>query len=309
MAQRRRPLRIGLLNNMPDGALAATERQFRAALERGAGGRPVEVQGFALPGVPRGEVGARFVRTRHAPAEAIASAELDALVVTGAEPVAPELSDEPFWPALTAVIDGAAAARLPTLFSCLAAHAAVLHLHGLRRRRLPAKCSGVFLVETRPHPLTAGQPRTALRPHSRWNALDAAEVAACGLQVIAASPEVGADAFTGGPDGRFLFLQGHPEYAADTLMLEFRRDLRRFLTGERPAPPARPTGYFTPKAEAELAVLDAQAGPRPTPAMLAAYETVLRPGAAEATWASSTDRLFAAWLDQVEASSRVLAAA
>ncbi len=41
-----------------------------------------------------------------------------------------------------------------------------------------------------------------------------------------------------------LFLQGHPEYAADTLLREYRRDVGRYLRGERADYPAMPQGYF-----------------------------------------------------------------
>ena len=46
----------------------------------------------------------------------------------------------------------------------------------------------------------------------------------------------------------FLFLQGHPEYEAGTLLREYRRDIARFLRGEREHYPAVPQGYFDARA-------------------------------------------------------------
>jgi homoserine O-succinyltransferase/O-acetyltransferase len=48
---------IGLVNNMPDAALDATERQFRALLEAAAAGIDVRLTLYTLPEVPRTEFG------------------------------------------------------------------------------------------------------------------------------------------------------------------------------------------------------------------------------------------------------------
>ena len=42
-----------------------------------------------------------------------------------------------------------------------------------------------------------------------------------------------------------MFWQGHPEYDRDTLAREFRRDVLRYLSGERRAPAAAPHGIST----------------------------------------------------------------
>jgi homoserine trans-succinylase len=48
-----RPINIGLVNNMPDAALVATEAQFQSLIARAAAGREVRLRLFSLPGVPR----------------------------------------------------------------------------------------------------------------------------------------------------------------------------------------------------------------------------------------------------------------
>jgi homoserine O-succinyltransferase len=42
----------------------------------------------------------------------------------------------------------------------------------------------------------------------------------------------------------FVHFQGHPEYGAQTLAKEYRRDIKRFLRGERETYPTMPHGYF-----------------------------------------------------------------
>jgi homoserine trans-succinylase len=53
--------------------------------------------------------------------------------------------------------------------------------------------------------------------------------------------------------GRMLVLvQGHPEYASTVLLREFRRDLRRFVSGAAPVPPRIPVGYLDESGEVLL---------------------------------------------------------
>ena len=72
---------------------------------------------------------------------------LDALIITGAQPQADRLSNEPYWEELVEIIDWAKTNTASTILSCLAAHAGVLHLDGVERRPLPEKCTGVFGFE------------------------------------------------------------------------------------------------------------------------------------------------------------------
>ena len=256
-ASRLSGLAIGLVNNMPDAALQATERQFTALLGKAAGDRPVQLHLFALPGVQRGPEAARMLAERYGSTEVLPRTPLDALIVTGCEPRAPVLSDEPFWPDFTKLVDWATANTVSTFWSCLAAHAAVLHLDGIRRHRLPHKRSGVYACElVRPHPLLEGVAGALLVPHSRWNDLREAELVAAGYTVLTRSAEAGVDLFAkqAGPEATNLqvFFQGHPEYEPDSIAREYRRDVARFLRGERDDYPGMPHAYFDPATEAAL---------------------------------------------------------
>ena len=48
-------IRVGLINNMPDAAVAATERQFTDLLRAAAPDAMVHVSLFAIPEMPRGD--------------------------------------------------------------------------------------------------------------------------------------------------------------------------------------------------------------------------------------------------------------
>jgi homoserine O-succinyltransferase len=59
---------------------------------------------------------------------------------------------------------------ISTIWSCLAAHAAVLHLDCVERVPLREKCVGIFDCDKlADHPLTANLPPRLAIPHSRWN--------------------------------------------------------------------------------------------------------------------------------------------
>ena len=293
------PLTIGLINNMPDAAVAATEAQFRALLDRAAGGRPIILKLFSLPGVPRSEAARTAMATRYLSTNLLSVNPVDALIVTGAEPLAAELRDEPFWAQMAALTDWAERHTVSTVFSCLAAHAAVLHLDGVRRQPLVAKCSGVFAMQASEHPLTRGHAGPLLTPHSRWNALNETHLARRGYTLLTRSDEIGADAFIRDRDSLFLFLQGHPEYEAYTLMLEYRRDVRRFLIGERAQHPGLPSGYFTPDVAHALRNLAEETALKPQLSALSECASILRTAAPIARWAPATTQLYRNWLDLV----------
>jgi homoserine O-succinyltransferase len=97
----RATLHIGLVNNMPDAFLRATELQFARLLKEAAGGFDVRLHLFAMPEIVR----SADVRSRmdgfYADAASIPEAGIDALIITGAEQHADRLSDEAYWRALT----------------------------------------------------------------------------------------------------------------------------------------------------------------------------------------------------------------
>jgi homoserine O-succinyltransferase len=294
-------LTIGLLNNMPDSALCATERQFDDLLAEAAGGVRVQLRLFALPHVRRGAEAHTLMAGRYERAAAMADAGLDGLIVTGLEPQAADLRDEAYWPDLARVIDWTEAAGLPTVWSCLAAHAAVLRLSNVHRRPLAAKLSGVFASEpVSDDPLVAGAPRPILTPHSRLNSLVEADLTLRGYEVLSRSPAAGVDAFVRREGGVALFLQGHPEYDADTLAREYLRDVGRFLKGHRPQHPRPPTGYFDAETESALSALAGISRAAPNLERLPRYAAAIR-AAPRQTWRASAVNLYRNWLAELAA--------
>jgi homoserine O-succinyltransferase len=237
-------IEIGLVNNMPDAALESTERQFLELLHAAAGSIPVRIRLYSLPHVPRGDPGREHLRGYH-DLEALLNAHLDGVIVTGTEPRASSLLDEPYWRSLSTVIDWALESTTSAVWSCLAAHAAVLHLDGIGRRTLEEKRFGMFdCVRAADHALTEGVPARLRVPHSRCNELSEEALTSCGYTILTRSPEAGVDAFVRRNRSLLVFFQGHPEYDDRALLREYRRDVGRFLRAERDTYPAPPRDYF-----------------------------------------------------------------
>jgi homoserine O-succinyltransferase/O-acetyltransferase len=240
-------LTIGLVNNMPDSACHATERQFLHLLRTASDNVPVRLRLFVIPDVPRAEHMRRELATRYHDIDQLWDWPLDGLIVTGAEPRADRLQSEPYWEALSQLVDWAHNNTTSTVWSCLAAHAAVLHIDGIVRQPLAAKLSGVFEGERLAcHQFSAGiGPRWRV-PHSRLNDVPESALRSCGYQLLCSSSTAGVDAFVKEEDqcSLFLFFQAHPEYEVDTLLREYRRDVGRFLRRERDNYPEMPQNYF-----------------------------------------------------------------
>jgi homoserine O-succinyltransferase/O-acetyltransferase len=239
-------VRIALVNNMPDPALEDTELQFFELLDAVSEDTPVFVKLYSIDEVPRTERGKRHINSFYSSVNDLWNDHVDALIMTGTEPRSANLQDEPYWHTLGQVLDWAETTTVSTVLSCLAAHAGVLYSDGIGRHRLPDKQFGVFEFErSLSHRLTANGGELVRFPHSRWNEVRAGELATCGYQVLTQSVDGGVDTFIKKKKrSLFVHFQGHPEYGAETLFKEYRRDIRRFLNHERETYPTMPVGYF-----------------------------------------------------------------
>jgi homoserine O-succinyltransferase len=298
-------IEIGLVNNMPDAALEATELQFLGLLRSAAIGRMVRVRFFALPDVPRGDLGKRRLEIHYSDIGELWDSRLDALIVTGAEPRAASLADEPYWRTLTDLFDWAEQNTVASVWSCLAAHAAVLHIDGIERAPLGQKCSGVFACDrVSDHPIARRLPARLSVPHSRGNGLSEDELAASGYEMLTRSARVGPDAFLRQRRSLFLLFQGHPEYDADTLLREYRRDVGRFLRGERDGYPDMPSGCFNEQTAAAFAAFGARAMRERAATPIEAFPTPAIAAAASEAWHRPAARIYRNWLDYVAARHR-----
>jgi homoserine O-succinyltransferase/O-acetyltransferase len=291
-------LRIALVNNMPDAALEDTENQFLDLLATAAGGTSVWVEFYSLPEIARGERALQHMGGLYSNFRDLPHHRFDALIITGTEPRHPDLRKEVYWERLIGLLDWAECNTASTILSCLAAHASVLHSDSVERRLLRDKKFGVFDEEkASDHLLMAGAPEVIRIPHSRWNELREEDLVSSGYTVLTKSRESGVGLFTK-QKGRSLFVhvQGHPEYATETLLKEYRRDVRRFLRGERETYPSMPYQYFSASAVEVLADFQEKAASDRSEAMLAAFPDAVIAQTLRNGWHRTGASLYRNWL-------------
>lgn len=287
---------IGLVNNMPASAFKATERQFTSLLNAASDGISVKLALYTLPGVRSVEASGHHAG--YASVETLRGARLDGLIVTGTEPISTDLKSEPYWEGFARLVEWARENTSSTVWSCLAAHAAVLHMDGIGRRKSEEKHFGIFeCASVATHPLTAGVPTRFKVPHSRWNGLSEEDLTARGYRVLTRSNGVEVDTFVKQDDSLFVFFQGHPEYESDTLLREYRRDAGRYLRHEASKYPSVPPGYFDAKTERALTALQEKAMVSRNKEVLASVAAALQKVEIENTWHETAARIYGNWLE------------
>jgi homoserine O-succinyltransferase/O-acetyltransferase len=285
---------------MPDAAMEATVRQFLALLGSAAHSVLVHLKLFSIPGVPSSDWRDQYLRSYYSDFDEIWDARLDGLIVTGTEPRAADLTAEPCWDHLSQLVDWAEENTTATVWSCLAAHAAVLHLDGIPRSPLGGKCFGLFQhMRMSDHPLLHGHSAQILTPHSRWNEISEEALVSSGYRVLSKSNAAGIDIFVKERRSLFLFFQGHPEYEADTLAREHRRDVGRFLRGERESYPELPKHYFDPVTTSMLNAFRAQALVDRREELLSAFPTEHVFSAVSNTWHAQALHTYRNWLHHI----------
>jgi homoserine O-succinyltransferase/O-acetyltransferase len=291
------PIVVGLVNNMPDAALRTTERQFHELLSTASNGLAVCLRLFSLPELARTPSGRSHVAQFHEDISELWTSHLDGLIVTGTEPRAPALASEPYWGTLTKLVEWAEDRTISTVWSCLAAHAAVLHVDGVARRALPAKLTGVFdCMKSADHTIVAGLPSRWRLPHSRYNELPQEGLVAKGYRVLATSRAAGADMFIKQRESLFVFFQGHPEYDPGALLREYRRDIGRFLAGERDSYPAMPEGYLDQNSAAAFIDFRQRALRYREVGLLSSFPATEAQGKLLHVWREPAIRIYANWL-------------
>ena len=189
-------LDIALVNNMPDPALEGTERQFLKLIAAAAQDVCVRVTFASIPEVPRNECGRTYMSSTYCDINRLWDRRFDGIIVTGNEPRTARLDDEPYWPTLSKLVDWADSHSIASIWSCLAAHAAVLHLDDIERRALSAKCSGVHeFTHVARHLMLTGISTPLRIPHSRYNELAADDLRSRGYTILTQSEEGGVDTF------------------------------------------------------------------------------------------------------------------
>jgi len=183
----------------------------------------------------------------------------DGMIITGAPVENLEFEDVNYWPELCDIMEWSSRAVHSTLHICWGAQAALYYHYGINKYPLGPKLSGVFkhTILKPQSPFFRGFDDTFYMPHSRYTCVRESDILAVPeLELLSVSNEAGVFAVKS-TDNRRVFITGHPEYDADTLALEYFRDVEKGLPIDVPKnyfpcddPTARPTVCW--RAHAQL---------------------------------------------------------
>ncbi|NNU15386.1 homoserine O-succinyltransferase [Parvularcula sp. ZS-1/3] len=231
-----RPLRIGLLNLMPNRV--ETEVQFARLL--GASPLQIELTLVRLAAHQPTDRSRPHLDAFYRDWDELKDEKFDGFLITGAPLGMVPYEEITYWEELKTLLDWTETHVFAPLFVCWGAMAALHHFHGIAKEKLEEKASGVF-----PHtnhditsPWLAGLGQEVPMPVSRWTTIPSASIEASDkLRMLLSSEATGAGLIEE-PATRRLYMLNHLEYEAESLKEEYERDLAK---GE---PAKVPVNYF-----------------------------------------------------------------
>jgi homoserine O-succinyltransferase len=259
-----RPLRIGLLNLMPDKI--RTETQFA----RLCGATPLQVELTLVKmthHTPK-NTSAEHMLTFYRDFADVRGERFDGFIVTGAPVELLDFEDVTYWNELAEVFDWTQTNVHSTFCICWGAQASIYHHHGVPKHTLPRKAFGVYRHRNLnpASPYLRGFSDDFSIPVSRWTEVRRADLPdAPGLEVLMESDEAGL-CLVSDAHHRSLYMFNHIEYDTATLGEEYFRD----VNGGKPI--LLPANYF----------------PHDDPTL-----------APENRWRSHAHLLFGNWINQV----------
>ena len=163
--------------------------------------------------------------------------KFDGMIITGAPVENLDFADVEYWDELCQIMEWTRTHVHSTLHVCWGAQAALYYHYKIPKYSLDKKLFGVFAhtAVKKQSPLFRGFDDVFYVPHSRHTSTRVEDVLKVPeLELLAVSDEAGLFAVKS-EDNRRFFITGHPEYDADTLEKEYRRDLDKGLPIDVPA--------------------------------------------------------------------------
>jgi homoserine O-succinyltransferase len=232
MHQDIRPLKLLILNLMPTKEVTETQ------LLRKLSNTPLQIEVEFLQTISHEakNVDAEHLASFYTSFNAIKDQHFDGMIITGAPVENLEFTDVDYWPELCEIMAWTKHNVHSTLHICWGAQAGLYYHYGIKKVQLPKKLSGVFshsLLKPQ-SPFFRGFDDTFNTPHSRYTGVLAEDILQVpALELLSVSDAAGVFAVKS-EDNRQFFITGHPEYDADTLALEYTRDVKKGLDIEVP---------------------------------------------------------------------------
>jgi homoserine O-succinyltransferase/O-acetyltransferase len=231
-----RPLRIGLLNLMPNKI--KTETQFARLI--GASPLQVELSLVRITNHTPKNTSQEHMLAFYDAWEDVREQRFDGFIITGAPIEQMPFEDVTYWREMAAILDWTQTHVQSTMHICWAAQAAMHHFHGVNKHALPDKAFGVYRHRNLNPASTylRGFSDDFCMPVSRWTEVRRADVPVDrGLDVLMESDERGL-CLIDDPAHRALYMFNHIEYDTHSLAEEYERD----IAGGKPI--AVPANYY-----------------------------------------------------------------
>jgi homoserine O-succinyltransferase len=228
-----RPLRIGLLNLMPNKI--KTETQFARLI--GATPLQMELTLVKITSHTPKNTPAEHMLAFYSDWEDIRNERFDGFITTGAPVELLDFEDVNYWDELQRIFDWTQTHVHSTMNICWGAQAALHHFHGVPKYTLPKKVFGVFRHRnlSPASPYLRGFSDDFSIPVSRWTENHRADLPKDkGLEVLMESDEAGL-CLIDDRQHRNLYMFNHIEYDTNSLGDEYFRDLAAGKPIELPA--------------------------------------------------------------------------
>lgn len=164
----------------------------------------------------------------------------DGLIITGAPVETLPFEKVDYWRELADIMEWSREHVTSTIHICWAAQAGLYYHYGIQKYRFENKLSGIYEHKrlNEDEELTRGFDDVFLAPHSRYTGIYSEDIRKnTKLEILAESLAAGAYLILDKENKR-IFVTGHPEYSADTLAKEYRRDIKKGIS------PVIPVNYF-----------------------------------------------------------------
>ncbi len=227
-----RPLKLLILNLMP--TKIATETQLLRYLSNSP--LQVEVELLQTSSYTSKNTPEEHLLAHYTTFGKVKDNRYDGLIITGAPVESIPFESVDYWPELCEIMDWSRSNVFSVFHICWGAQAGLYYHYGIQKYSLPRKLFGVFEHDLldKSCPLVRGFDDTFRAPHSRHTEVRKEDVLACPeLKLLATSGTAGVYLAIS-RDGRHIFATGHSEYDAETLSLEYMRDVSKGLNPEPP---------------------------------------------------------------------------
>ena len=232
MHQDIRPLKLLILNLMPTKIV--TETQLLRKLSNSP--LQVEVEFLYTKSHVAKNIDSQHLESFYRTFDEIRDKHYDGMIITGAPVENLDFEDVDYWEELCQIMSWTTTNVHSTMHICWGAQAGLYYHYGIKKLPLEKKLSGVYEhTLVKPNiPFFRGFDDTFTIPHSRYTTVLEEDILNVPeLELLSVSDMAGVFAVKS-EDNRRFFITGHPEYDADTLSLEYFRDVNKGLDIEVP---------------------------------------------------------------------------